>query len=442
MKRIAFALALLGLVTLGGQSFAELCTIDAVPAATLLLPYFEVDLGPDAAVTTLFSVNNASAAPTVAHVTLWTDFTIPTLDFDIFLTGYDVQTVNLRDLFQNGDVPVTADQARDPFDDISPGGFDGDFDSWDGSIPGCGGILPIPGGNIGGALLQRIQQAHTGSPVTFDGGLCLGWDHGDEIARGYITIDNVNECNLLFPSSPGYFAAGGTGTASDVNQLWGDYFYVDLSADGNFAQGEPLVHIEAEPNAFVAGDYTYYGRYVAFSAVDDREPLVTAWGTRYFNDPDGALNGGTDLIIWRDSRDAATGGVFCGGGPGWFQLNQSEIIAFDEEENWTELCLATGSVSPPPGILTCIPLETQRISLLNETGPGAPLNVPYEFGWMYLNLNLTSDPIGVPNSNFPAAQSWLVAVHSADGAFSVGYSGVQLASTCEGFNTPLWDLFP
>ena len=119
---------------------------------------------------TLFSVNNASAAPTVAHVTLWTDFTIPTLDFDIFLTGYDVQTVNLRDLFVNGDVPVTADQARDPFDDISPGGLDDDFDSWDGSIPGCGGILPIPGGTIGGTLLQRIQQAHTGAPVAFDGG--------------------------------------------------------------------------------------------------------------------------------------------------------------------------------------------------------------------------------------------------------------------------------
>ena len=56
----------------------------------------------------------------------------------------------------------------------------------------------------------------------------------------------------------------------------------------------------------MAGDYTYYGRYVAFSGVDDREPLVSVWGTRYFNDPDGALSGGTDLIVWRDSRDAAT----------------------------------------------------------------------------------------------------------------------------------------
>ena len=47
--------------------------IDVVPAATLLLPYFEVDLANPDGVTTLFSVNNASAAPQLAHVTFWTD---------------------------------------------------------------------------------------------------------------------------------------------------------------------------------------------------------------------------------------------------------------------------------------------------------------------------------------------------------------------------------
>ena len=36
------------------------CTIDAVPAATLLLPYFEVDIDNPGGVDTFFSINNAS----------------------------------------------------------------------------------------------------------------------------------------------------------------------------------------------------------------------------------------------------------------------------------------------------------------------------------------------------------------------------------------------
>ncbi len=41
MKRLALVLTLLCLLALGGQAFAELCTIDAVPAATLavLVPF-------------------------------------------------------------------------------------------------------------------------------------------------------------------------------------------------------------------------------------------------------------------------------------------------------------------------------------------------------------------------------------------------------------------
>ena len=36
----------------------------------------------------------------------WTDWGVPTLAFDIYLTGYDVQTLNLRDLFA-GNLPMT-----------------------------------------------------------------------------------------------------------------------------------------------------------------------------------------------------------------------------------------------------------------------------------------------------------------------------------------------
>ena len=112
MRRTVLLVALACLLALGGQAFAELCTIDAVPAATLLLPYFEVDLG-GTGVDTLFSVNNASAAPTVAHVTLWGDWSLPSIDFDIFLTGYDAETVSLRNVFVNGNLPIMAHWDRD-----------------------------------------------------------------------------------------------------------------------------------------------------------------------------------------------------------------------------------------------------------------------------------------------------------------------------------------
>src|SRR4051794_23457915 len=77
------------------------CDISLLPAATLLLPYFEVDFGAPqtTARTTLFTVQNVSPLPQIAHVTVWTDYAFPALDFNIFLTGYDVQSINLYDVF-------------------------------------------------------------------------------------------------------------------------------------------------------------------------------------------------------------------------------------------------------------------------------------------------------------------------------------------------------
>lgn len=98
--------SLLVLFVLGNQAFATENAIDVVPAGTLLLPYFEVDLANPGGRTTLFSVNNASAAPQLAHITLWTDQSRPTLDFTIYLTGYDVWTVNLGPLFRQGTIPL------------------------------------------------------------------------------------------------------------------------------------------------------------------------------------------------------------------------------------------------------------------------------------------------------------------------------------------------
>ena len=427
MKKTALCLALTSLVALGGSAIAEIGTIDDVPAATLLLPYFEVNLDSQDGITTLFSINNASASAAVAHVTFWTDQSIPTLDFDVYLTGYDVQTINIRDIF-NGNLPRTADAGSDPGDAISHKGSLSQDINFPGSTGPCANPYPATGA-LSAALIDHIKKSHTGQFSSLYGG-CSGANHGDNIARGYITVDSVVSCNLSFPSDAGYF----TSLADNRNILWGDYFYVN-SAE-NFASGETLVHIEACsapsvgngagncPFSFAAGDYTFYGRYNAVAGQDQREPLASTFASRYING--GAFNGGTDLIVWRDSKTrpvGANGTRTCGLAPSWYPLNQSDVVAFDEIENPTDLCFQGDNVSPPTGgANTCFPLEAQRVSLLGGNFGDDPLP-PAPFGWIYLNLNHTlasGDP-------YPGvAQNWVSTDMKAEGRFEVGFDAIQL----------------
>jgi hypothetical protein len=419
---------LLGLAT---PATAVICTIDEVPAATLLVPYFEVDLGNPNGITTLFSVNNASASAAVAHVVLWTDESIPTLDFDIYLTGYDEQMVNVRDIFA-GILPRTADAGSDPTDTISPKGALSQDLNFPGATGPCAQPYPATGA-LTGTLVDHIQKAHTGQFDALYGG-CSGASYGDNIARGYITVDSVVSCNLSFPSDAGYF----TTLADNRNLLWGDYFYVNPGQ--NFAAGNAIVHVEACPApiagngsqcpfSFAAGNYTFYGRYNSVAGQDQREPLATTFAARYVNG--GAFDGGTDLIVWRDSKTrpvGANGTHSCASNPSWFPLNQTDVVAFDEQEHPTDLCFRGDNVSPPTGgVDTCFPLETQRVHVVGGNVIAADPTPPAPFGWMYLNLNHTlasGDP-------YPGrAQAWVVITMEAEGRYEVGYDADQLDSAC------------
>ncbi len=476
MKRDTWVL-ILCLVIPSGAAFAELCTIDVVPAATLLLPYFEVDLeaNPGKGVDTLFSINNASATPTIAHVSVWTDWSQPVLDFDIFLTGYDVQSVGLHNVLVGGKLPVTADEQSDQGQD---GGrvddptstCDGTVDScsphglpeWDGSFDGTGitvagvadciDIFPLfVNPLLTGARLEEAQAKLRGAPVD---GACFGADHGDFIARGYVTIDNANACSLLFANDPGYFSNGvDPGIASNENQLWGDYFIVDPF--NNFARGGSLVHVEAD-NDFDGGDsgYTFYGRYSTLDgAADNREPLGTSWGVRYLT---GGAFDQTYLTVWRDATitDIDASGFACGTagtadvGPAWHPMNETQVMAFNESESFEELCeLVFGPpgppVSPPEdpefGDPVCFPLETQQVEVGSD--PLAPI---YDFGWLYLNLNVGIDdgsgaPDYDPGTDGTLAQSYVEASYSALGSYSVGLPAVELTSACTDASVVLFD---
>ena len=451
LKKAIAALAIVGLTLLGATgATAEYGTIDNVPAATLLLPYFEVDLDGTgtSGVNTLFSINNASAVPTVAHVVIWSDLTVPVLDFNVYLTGYDVQTINLFNIIVNGNLPQTADWDSDgvntpgvtagatspqgatgdiPDDlrDNTGGEYSGDPTGWDGSFPNCGaGLPPVPS-----ILLNRLQEGLTGQPTDFDAldpggnGPCIGFDHGDRIARGYVTVDNVTECTVQFPGEVNYF---GTATVSHENQLWGDYALID--PDNNFAIGETLVHIESEPNEnIIVTGKTFYARYVSDTGADRREALQNQHATRFISG--GAFDGGTSLLVWREGQpwNPVTDGLSfdcsleAGGNTySWYPLNETSVVAFDEQEQWEELCEPfeeLSPISPPLDIFedpVCFPLETQRTQVgVGELDPAA------NFGWLYLNLEVFSD-------GPEYAQSWVVTQMSALGRYSVGYDAMQL----------------
>ncbi len=110
MKRF-LTLAVVGVLALGlaSTAYANYCANDVVPAATLLFPFVQYDYVAGAAgnngATTLFAITNVSSQAQIVHITLWTDYSIAILDFNIVLTGYDVQTINIRDILRDGILP-------------------------------------------------------------------------------------------------------------------------------------------------------------------------------------------------------------------------------------------------------------------------------------------------------------------------------------------------
>ncbi len=429
MKKLVTLLAIVGLIALGGNAFGVMNTMDTVPAATMLLPYFQVDLANADGVNTLFSINNASAAPQLAHVTVWSQWSIPVLDFDVYLTGFDVQTISMRDILVNGMLPVTgyavSNQGAYSFANVP--------------FPSCNNTTspPLPpvysSPAISASFLAHLQALLTGQASPIDGS-CAGPDNGDSIARGYITIDDVSDCNQLYPSDSNYFLAGGQGIATDNNVLWGDYFYVDSA--NNFAQGNNLIAVEAFPGQYTQGDYTFYGRYVSGSGIDDREPLATTFGVRYLNG--GAFDGGTHLQVWRDSKYAP--GATCAGGPNYlsdshadaYGMTAAQIVVFDEDENPYTVVTGGPSGEPTPSSHCVFCDESQSVQVggtLLDTGG-------YNFGWLYLNLNWASDNDATLGAGYTGIQqNWVTATHSALGRFSVGLNAVQLMNAA--YEVPL-----
>jgi len=389
-----------------------------VPGATLLLPYFEVDLDDPNGLTTLFSVDNASAAAVIAHVVVWSDLAVPAFDFDVYLTGYDVQTLNLRDLLAHGGLPQTASNGQDPGDTVSPKGIY----SQDLGFQSCAGKLPPA--PMSAAELAHVQAALTGRASPLAGGLCLGRYLGDRVARGYVTVDTVQSCTTRVPADPGYFAdATHAGDATDQNVLWGTWYIVNAAHD--YAQGGPLAALEAsasDPETSTSGRYTFYGRYVGWSAADHREPLATEFAAQYA--VGSTFGGAADLVVWRDPK-AAQQPFVCVTHPAWYPLSQEDVVIFDEEEHPYVPRSFPVYPPPPPRQLFPFAAAAQRTRIGD-----ADLPVPYSFGWLLLDLNTTVPGAAAPPFDPAAAQAWVMAVQSADGRYATGGLAFQLDSAC------------
>ena len=384
------------------------CDISVAPAATLLLPYFEVDPNNGAGETTLFTVTNVSQLPQIAHVTIWTDRSFPVLDFNIFLTGYDVQSINLFDIINRGRI---AEPGTSSDSDTGRRSADNDANPLL-DINNCDVLAVI----VPDELLADLRTALTTGRTVGCGSAVIGNTHTNAI--GYITIDVAESCSTALPTDPGYF----TSEVLYDNVLIGDYQQVNSTQ--NFAQGNPMVHIRAIPEGGPPGgdvtnfDRTFYSRYQAGGTADRRQPLPATFAAHWISG--GSTDFQTSLKIWREGRTGATAGCAVTANA---VIPVVELVRFDEQENPTTF--TPGRIISP---LPTVPLSRPETSRTLVSDPFFPPNSTSAVaGWMYLNLDDTG------NTNAPglmATQNWVIVSMRADGRYSVDFDAAWLGNGC------------
>ena len=333
----------LALSLAGGVAYANFCARDYVPAATLLVPYVVVSLAADGVspdlngYTTLLAVTNVSSDAQLIHVTVWNARSSTVVDFDEVLTGYDVWSINFRDLIQGRfdrfDTGTTGEgfwyPGEDPEDTIvgpdvvawgptannplffnieGPQDYDDpDFYLGTGLNPdnilrdGCGfpyGDLSSLAGQIVAGIKRGIRK-----PLA-----ALYWCRGTASLTlptwlttltsnplfFYVTVDVVNLCSTAFPNQSGYWTGR---IPSSENVLIGDIIYVNQTA--RYSESVPAVSLEADVDAANTTYFAFYDRYTPGGIEDDRENLEGAHAFRYLQ------TGGvtTEAVVWKSTRE-------------------------------------------------------------------------------------------------------------------------------------------
>ena len=268
-KAFMTCLAIVAVFAVASTAVAITCTVDQRPAATLLVPYFQVSYTPDGALISsgpgardvIVTFGNASTAPMIAHVSVFTRESVLALDFDVALTGFDLESFRMSDVL-GGILPTSGDTLgfdvcqRNPAANVypDPAGFlrvkplfpanaaqDNRFATTNYAVPAFGSALSS----------QLIDTLRTD---------CNG--DLDILATGYITIDHANYCTLSNPSFSAYFDQDAAGME---NNLFGEIIFT--SGEGIPTYGMSTVNLEADDEFGAVAQQTadpvrtFYARY-------------------------------------------------------------------------------------------------------------------------------------------------------------------------------------
>ncbi len=379
------------------------CDIGYYPAATLLLPYFEVDLNSPttSALSTVFTVVNTSKQPQIARATVWTDMGYPIFWFNLFLTGYDSQSLSLYEVLVRGRLPMTSS--------TSPSGRASSSNSGN-PYTLQNTLCDSVAGTISAPVLARLQAALTTGVI--DGNACpVGTAHKNAI--GYVTIDVVNSCSNVSPLDAKYW--------SDVllydNVLTGEYIRMNPNPySGNDAGGNPLVHIRAIPESGPAGaatgtpfPYTFYDRYAHRN--DRRQPLPSIFSVRYIDGGPTAFH--TNLTIWREGVATASKDPCDFAANARLALLHTNVVRFDEHENATAIASDTSTTAS-----LLLPINAPNMPAASAAGDHG--------GWFWLSLD--NGAMGGAMSR--PSQNWVIVQMNAEGRYGVDFDATFLANGC------------
>jgi hypothetical protein len=381
-KALIACLAVAAVFAFASPASAITCTLDQHPAATLLVPYFQVSVdatgtpvGTGAtALDTIVTIANASSAPMIAHVNVYDRYSELQLDFNVALTGFDVQAWRMSDIL-NGNLPVTVNAKGDDACQSNPLSF---------VYPNADGFLRVKPNFPATSLDNSAGITKYGTPAfSFPLGKSLAEDCDGNVgprAIGYIVIDHANYCNLSNPTDPKYYYNNAIGME---NNLFGEIIFT--SGLGLPTYGISTVNLEADSTIGIASEAggiltparTFYARYwdgvvypanvcpncgsgvattdLAISSPwnvpgifpntrgigDQREPLGLRYALRWF-DLSGAGVITTNFMVWRGSRTTqGRDTFFCAKAP----LDEPPVTLtfYDEDEN----TVSTGGCPSP-----------------------------------------------------------------------------------------------
>jgi hypothetical protein len=483
MKRF-LTIALAGALALGLSSvaYANYCSTDVVPAATLLFPFVSYDYeGGFDGQTTQFAITNVSSEAQIVHITVWTDYSIAILDFNLTLTGYDVARMNIRDILGFGLLPTEdADTGRNDniWDEDNEGGTPFDDGPWSShnelhdpvlalnnlDDPQATDVLDCDPADWVSSPVNYVDPIPQATLDIFEGYLKSSQtaakaylDCDDDvhafpaptwfIAREdgpvwlYITADVVAACNKDLPDSQAatYFSTDRATTDGvlDTNVLIGDTIW--LNANTRFSEADNAVHLESNPAGFPGAVPTFYFRYTnpVATADDYREPLPTAWAFRYQLNVDAGINTWVRAFkassLYRTIYDLASNSTPNWGGiqsAGPSTLYSSACVpytyyAWDEDENVNSFTSeedpwSGGPENPIRPVPNLLPLETQEVEIDQFFLVGQ--SDGDAFGWLMFVW---------PQSNGNANdwyQTWMGVKFSGFGDYTAGMSGAVLAN--------------